>query len=298
LVMIGDLWSIDYQFFEFSPRANVLFRDDAITAHLERTPAPYRVLDAGDGYGQSILMAYRIPNVLGYHGFELRYFDELGGRANGWQNLLTPNVMDLLSVRFLILREPQPVPGFHPVGGPITTAVGKPAVLYERDSIPPYARVVLTAAKLPEEQIPLTIADPRFPFGNVVLYPDSSTMASDPIAQPFPKSAVRASIAKWAPGAMTVSLSGADPRRGHLIVSENWYPDWHAAVDGKSALVRRVDQSLIGVEVPAGAREVQLWFDSPTYARGKVLSAIAVVAALTMLLLGAIRDRRLTATAA
>jgi hypothetical protein len=297
-IMIADLWSIDRQFYHFSPRADVLFRDDAITTRLKQAALPYRVLDAGDGYGQSILMAYGIPNVLGYHGFELRYFDELGGRADGWRNLLTPNLMELLSVRFLILREPQPLPGFHQIGRPTTTAVGKPAVLYERDSTPAYARVMLTAAKAPEGQIPPTLADPRFPVGNVVLYPDSSTIVADSIVQPFPRSSVRASVNKWAPGAMTISLVGADSRRRHLVVSENWYPDWHATVDGRTAQVRRADQSLIGLEIPAGAREVKLWFDSPTYARAKVVSCLAVLAALTMVLLGAVHDRRTTALAA
>jgi uncharacterized membrane protein YfhO len=76
-----------------------------------------------------------------------------------------------------------------------------------------------------------------------------------------------------------------------LIVSENWYKDWHATVDGKAATPRRVNHSLLGVEVPAGAKTVELWFDSATYARGKRLSAVALIAALLMIGVGAFRDR-------
>jgi hypothetical protein len=296
--MVADLWSIDRQFYEFSPRASVLFRDDAITTYLKKVPQPYRVLDVASAYDRSsILMAYGISNVLGYHGFELRAYDELGGKASGWRNVTTPNLLELLSVRFLILGQAATVPGFHQVVGPTTTAIGHPALLFEKDSAPAYARVILTAAKLPGDQDVDALVDPRFVVDRVALYPDTSSEAADPIVQPFPASAVRASVSKWSPGRMTVALSGADTRAGHLVVSENWYPDWHATIDGKSAIARRADHSLLGIDVPAGAKQVELWFDSPTYARGKAISAAFVVLALLMLTAGVARDRRGIASA-
>jgi uncharacterized membrane protein YfhO len=78
------------------------------------------------------------------------------------------------------------------------------------------------------------------------------------------------------------------------VVSENWYPDWHATVDGKSAAVRRADHSLLSVDLPAGARQVELWFDSPAYARGKLLSVVALLAALLMTTIGFVRGQRAT----
>jgi hypothetical protein len=295
LLLVADLWSIDRQFFEFSPRAAVLFRDDAITTYLKKTPRPYRVLDAGNGYGHSILMSYGIPNALGYHGYELRSYDELGGKANGWQNLFTPSLLELMSVRFLILGRTADVPGFHQVVAPTTTAVGNPAVLYEKDSTPAYARLMLTAAKLPEGQDVSVLVDPRFPMSRVALYPDTSSEGADPIVQPFPSSAVQATVSKWMPGRMSVSLAGADARAGHLVVSENWYPDWRATVDGHSAVVRRADHSLLSVDVPAGATQVELWFDSPNYARGKLLSIVSVLVSLLMIGVPLIRERSTSA---
>ena len=66
------------------------------------------------------------------------------------------------------------MPGFHQVLGPVTTTPGSPAVLLERDTLPPYVRVVAGAAKLPEDQIVPTVIDPRFPFNAVALYPDTA----------------------------------------------------------------------------------------------------------------------------
>jgi len=90
---------------------------------------------------------------------------------------------------------------------------------------------------------------------------------------------------------MSVGLFGADTRGGHLIVSENWYPDWHSTVDGRPGVIHRADHSLLSVEVPAGAKEVRLWFDQPSYARGKVISLVALLAALAMIGVPLARDR-------
>jgi hypothetical protein len=291
MIAVLDLWSLDRQFFVFSPRADVLFRDDAITSYLRRAPKPYRVLDAGLAYGQtSILMAYGIPDALGYHGFELRSYDEIGGRTSGWRNVVTPNFLDLMAVRYLIVAEPQSLAGFHQVVGPNTTAIGNPGVLLERDSVAPYARVVLSAAKTADDsEVPLLL-DPRFPLGDVALFSDTSSVRADSLTRPFPRSQVRAHLSAWAPGAMTIALDGRDVQPGHLLVSENWYPDWHATIDGKGATVHRADHTLLSVDIPPGSREVRLWFEAADYARGKFVSAISLIFAAGMIGAGLLLD--------
>lgn len=287
-----DLWSIDRRFYQFSPRAEVLFANDAVTTHLQNTTPPYRVLDAANSYGQSILMKYRIPTALGYHGFELRTYDELGGKDEGWRNILSPNVLDLLAIRFLILDKSDTVPGFHEVVGPTATSFGTTAALYERDTVPLYARVVLSAAKVPEAQVVPTLIDPRFPVNGAILLPDTSNAKVSPAQPPFPSATTRAAVTHWEPGRMTVTLTGADAVTSHLLVSENWYPDWYAVIDGKPGSVRRADHSLLSVDLPAGAREVQLIFASPTYAFGKRISLAFLVLALVMVVVPLARPQR------
>ncbi len=288
-----DLWSIDRAFYQFSPRANVLFADDAVTTHLRNTTPPYRVIDVGNSYGQSsILMTYRISSARGYHGFELRAYDELGGHDEGWRNLGSPNLIDLLAIRFLILDKVDSVAGFHQVVRSTNTSFGTTAVLYERDVVPPYARVVLSAAKVPESQVVSTVVDSRFPVNGAVLLPDTSTA---PIAQahpPFPLATTRATVSDWSPGRMTVVLDGAEAAASRLLISENWYPDWHATVDGKPGVVRRADHTLLSVDLPAGAKSVELVFDSPTYARGKLVSVLGLLIAATMTIAPLVMTRR------
>jgi uncharacterized membrane protein YfhO len=126
--------------------------------------------------------------------------------------------------------------------------------------------------------------DDRFPIETVALLADTSSARVDSVAQPIPRSVVAAKVTSWTPGAMTIALTGADAKSGYLLVSENWYPDWHAEIDGKPGVVRRANHSLIGIELPAGAKSVRLWFDSPAYAKGKIVSVVALVAALALTL--------------
>lgn len=282
-----DLWSVDRAFFEFSPRARVLFADDAVTAHLRSVPMPYRVLDAGNSYPQSILMAYRVPVALGYHGFQLQRYNDLVGVRTGFDNLQTPNVLDLLAIRFLILPKTMTVQGYHQVVAPTPTAFGTTAALYERDTLPAYARVLPMSARLTDDQTLATLVDSRFPVSRVALLPDSATPTSPAARQPFAAPTVAATVRSWRPGAMSITLTGTSVTPGHLLVSENWYPGWRAEVDTKPVPVRRLDHTLIGVDLPPGAREVTLHFEAPSYERGKLISILALVVAVGMILVPA-----------
>lgn len=304
IVVIGDLWSVDRIFFTFKEPASKLFADDAVTTMLKRTTQPYRVWDPARVYlgggvqGGSVLMAYDIPQVLGYHGNELRYYDELLGGKGQWTQLVAsvttnnPTVADLVALRYIILPDEQPIPGFHKVLGPITAVTGQPAVLYERDTIPPYARVVPAAAKVPDAQLSPTIQDPRFPYDRVVLYPDTVSLQPAKIDSAALASAgVPVTSVVWAPGRIRLTVPAADPAHAggarYLLVSENWYPDWHATIDGKPAALLRGDQTFLSVVLPpGGGHEVVFEFASASYRLGKILTGLAAVLILGILASG------------
>ncbi len=286
LVVGGDLWSIDRIFFQYRAPAAELFKADAIVTRLKQEKLPFRVLDIQNVYGQlgSILLAYDLQQVLGYHGNEVRFYDELMGGKNVWHNVVNPAVLDLAATRFIVLRQEQQLPGFHKVLGPVEASQGGPAVLYERDSSAAYLRVLPAAAKVPEEQVVPTVIDPRFPFQGVALYSDTASLSPERIQPgklPAP-SAVQAAMADWEPGRMRVTLTGAETTPSYLLVSETWYPDWHATIDGKAVPVHRVDHAFLSVVLPPGAKEVRFDFHSADYRRGQLVTGLAllVVAAL------------------
>jgi hypothetical protein len=293
LVVLAEMWSVERKFITFSPNVSVSYADDPITTELRKQPLPYRVLDAG-AYQGSWLMAHKVPTLLGYHGNQERFFDELlGGKLQGHPNAIRPNIWNLFSVGYIIVGDTIDLAGWHRVLGPVQTTPGAQAVLYARDTMPPWASVVPAAAKVPENQIIPTLLDTRFPVDRIVLFPDTTSVVTAPVPDSLPEpSPVRARMLAWEPGSMRIGLEGQAAAASWLVVSENWYPDWQATVDGQPASVFRGQYSLITIPIPVGAKEVTLEFRSRAYQRGRLITFISLIAALGLWLVPLVRTRR------
>jgi hypothetical protein len=286
-----DLFVNVRRFFDYSPRASALYADDPVTVRLEATPKPYRVLDAGV-YREVYLMGKEIPQVLGYHGNELHAYDQLLGGKNEWQNVGARNILDLTAARYILLSGPQTIRGYHVALGPATTTQGQTAYLLEADSIPPYARVVPAAAKVPDEQIVPTLLDPRLDPSRLLLLAPDAPVSVLPLDSMPERSAVRATVTSWQPGSMHIRLDPAPDRDAYLLVSENWYPEWGATVDGKPAQLLRGDYAFITVPVPRGSREVQLDYQRGQYRTGVAMTLASLGGIALWLLLPLVLRRR------
>ena len=295
LVVGGDLWLNARGFWIYEPNPHATWqRPDPVTQRLTATRAPYRVLDLGV-YGSDALMAFDVPQVLGYHGNQLRYYDDLLGRnGDSYDNLRYLRLWDLLAVRYVIMPARGPndsIPGFSRILTSVTTSEGVQADLLERKDVPPYARVVPAAFKGDSNTIVPTLLDPRMDYSRLVLFDKNQPVSPPPISSLPAPSPSQARVTAWQPGEMTVALDPAPPAPSYVVVAENWFPTWQATVDGHGAPVLRGDGSLIAVPVPAGARQVALTFRSPAYRTGKGIS-LASLAGLFLAVLVPITARR------
>jgi uncharacterized membrane protein YfhO len=89
-----------------------------------------------------------------------------------------------------------------------------------------------------------------------------------------------------------MQLDSSPPAGTALIVSENYFPGWTAAVDGRPALTDRAQYNLIGVPLPANAKHIDLRFNDPAYQRGKAITLVALLAAVGLLIFGLVSSRR------
>ncbi len=281
VVVAGDLWSLDRKFFRYSPPAEVTFADDDIIRYIKQQGGRSRVINLFGVYHGSILMAHEVQSLIGYHGNEVHYFDELMGGKNVWRHLLSqPHLWDLMAVRYIILPQVQDLPGYHRVLGPVPTASGSFGVLYEADSVPPYVRVLAAAAKAPDDQIVGAVVDPRFPYDRVALYPDTASVAVAEISQIPDPSPLHATLTEWQPGLIRIGLSGTAEVPQYLVVAETWYPDWRATVDGEPAQVLRGQGALLSVVLPPGAAEVEFSFHTSGYRAGMTISLMSLLGVL------------------
>jgi hypothetical protein len=296
LLVGADLWRDGRHFWVYSPpptRGGGLYQTDSMITRLKAAPIPMRVLNL-EVYPQNVLMAHGIPQVLGYQGQELRYYDELLGGRNEWRYLFTSTrLWQLLAVRFVVIPDTAKLPGYHLVLGPVTTGAGTRGFLYEADTLPPYARVVPAAAKVEEQAIPPTLADPRLPgYDRVVLFPPDAPINPAPVTTWPPPSASHAHVTAWGAGRMTIALDPAPKDSSYVLISENWYLDWRAMVDGRPGRVLRGDHALLTVPVEAGARKIELSYYSRSFARAKLIALLTIVVVLAGFVVPPIAARR------
>ena len=295
-VVAVDLWSVERLYWRFSPPAAELFASDSTIAYIQAQPEPGRVLGfATTPQGQTdpfirrdALMGHQVRTVLGYHGNELGRYQLLGGFAEGWRMIANPNFWHLMNVKYVLTdAEDLGVPGLNRVVGPVRNAYGTNVYLFQMAEDNPAAWVTPAIVKGTDEQAMGTVLDPRFDVRRAAIFDTAASVKAVELQTMPERSTVNARTTRYDPGAIDVELDAPAPAGSALMVSENYYPGWSATVDGKPATTARADVSLIGVELPEGARKVELRFSSAPYEQGKTITLVALVAALAWLIGGA-----------
>jgi hypothetical protein len=298
-----DLWSIERSYWMFSPPGKKLFASDAIVEQIKAEPQPERVVAFSvrgavprdpflDGDG---LMVHGIRTVMGYHGNQIGRYNDLIGLHSQDNRLFSPNVLALTNARYFLTDIPElPFIGNTTrVKGPVVNASGDTTFLFRFAAENPYAWVTPIAVRAPDNQVISTLLNPRFDVKRAALFDTSARVATAENVQALPEPvSLTTSVRSYAPGKVDIDLSAPAPAGSALVASENYYPGWLATVDGKPANIGRVDYTMIGVELPAGARSVSLRFTSPAYEQGKRVTWIAIFLGLLMLAGGTWRDRR------
>lgn len=304
LLAAMDLWSILRYYWVFSPPAAQVYASDPTVDYMKRETQPARVIAlplAPIGVRDPVLegdalMVHRIRNVIGYHGNQLGRYNQLMDKDQGYRQIVNPNVWKLLNARFLLTNadNPQEVfPGATRVAGPAQDAAGITVRLYKLPGDNPYAWVVPIIVKAPDDAVIGTVRDLRFDVRRAALFDTAAAVAgvANVTALPEPL-AIGASVTRYAPGSVDIRLAAPAPKGSALMVSENYYPGWQATVAGKPVVTGRADYTLIGVQLPEGATDVSLTFTSPAYQKGKLITLIAIAAALILAGVGAVAERR------
>ena len=300
-----DQVSVLRTYWRFIPPASQSFATDATIEYMKQATRtnPGRVIAQPiDGswvprdpaLRYSGLMAHGIRSATGYHGNELRRYDDLlGPEAEGYPQLGNPNLWALANVRFFLTDAAKfPLETARLVAGPTRDAHGSTVYLYELPGDNRAAWVAPAMIKAADSVTLATVLDPRFPVHSVAIFNDSANVKAAQLKAPPAPIDLPVSVTKYEAGAISVSLGAPAPEGSALIVSENFYPGWSAMVDGKPATAARAMYSLIGVPLPTGARSVTLQFRSASYEKGKFISLAALGAALLLLAGGVAGTRR------
>jgi len=305
-----DLWSVERQYWQFSPPAKVLFATDPALELLKKQPEPGRVVVYGQGdsgivasdpyFGTDTqgrgtgLMVHGIRSVAGYHGNEIgRYQTLMDMRLpNGAPAMISPTFWRHENARFLYTNAPLADSAVKLLVGPVRNSAGSTVYLYRLPGDNPYAWVASAIAKAPDSDAEAAVLDPRFDPARIAVFDTSANVQANVGRTPPEPLALTADTRAFGPGRADVALSAPAPAGSALVVAENYYPGWQATVDGRAVPTYRADFNLIGVPLPAGARSVALRYHDPAATTGRIITIVALLIALAALGAGLAADRR------
>jgi hypothetical protein len=308
-----DLFSIEKQYWMFSPRASVLYAADPAIQYIKAHPQPVRVLTlelprvgrdvmlGGDG-----LMVHDVRQALGYHGNEIGRYQLLAGKSSTTDYdpriYLSQAFWRQENVQFLYTNADSSVvhdltlnfglPPLQKVLGPVKDAQGNPAYLYRLPGDNPLAWLATVFVKAPDDQALDVVRKQQFDPKRVAILDTNSRIPAAQIKTLPEPLDVPVRVLSFAPGRIQLQLTAPAPAGAALVVSENYFTGWRATADGKPVATDRADYNLIGVQLPTGARSVDLRFDDPAYQRGKLITIVAILAALILAAFGALTSHR------
>ena len=304
LIVATDLWSIEKQYWMFSPPASKLYASDAGIDYLKKLAQPSRVVVFAVGEGNAVaphdpelmgdgLMVHGIRSVTGYHGNELGRYRNLGKVEEGYSARLNPAFWQLMNINYFITNtDTLPIDGAVRVAGPLVNSAGTRVSLYKLDGDRPFAWVAPVMAKYPDDVVLQAMQQPTFATYQVAILDTAAKVTTPSLSVLPPPLTITTSTADYRPGHFTVTLSAPAPAGSALVASENFYPGWKATVDGKPAEVLRTDYVLMGVPLPAGAQKVEFSFDNATYPKGRTVTYAAILLSLLLTAAGFAADRR------
>ena len=238
---------------------------------------PFRVFSVAQ-QGQDVKPAmYGLELVAGHHPNDLaRYRELIGMVGSGFpRNLVdAPDIARLLNVRFIIWPTWQlgPQKGLQAVSETRTQDGRAYETVYAFPGLPRARLLARAVVKSDAEAVPYMLSDAFDPDSEVVLAREPPIrLDGRPVA-----GEVRWGLRE--PDHLRLSVRADRPAL--LVIADNWFPAWHATVDGKDAPVLRAYHTLRAVPVPAGEHTVELVYHSELVARSLVLSLLVLAGLL------------------
>jgi hypothetical protein len=291
-LVVIDLWRVDLKFIETDEYSNY-FRKNPVVDFLEKDTERFRTLVLpGTLGGENFLALYDIPQVFGYHGNQLKRYNEFTEKEyrenaatqreyyDRYSQFLFGSKPDLLNVKYLLSGADFSHPKFRKV------YQDEGIFVFQNTQYLPRARIVFAYEVIEDdEKILERLKAPEFDHINKVILektPQNILSPGDTIGVSGSAEIVEDKI-----NSFTVRVKLSYP--GFLVLSENHYPAWKAFVDGKKTEILRANYTFRAVFLDEGEHQVRLVYDSPYYQLAKNVSGISILFVFFVLILSFVR---------
>lgn len=280
VILVFDLWRVDSRPMDVAETSltDQVFRNkDWVNFIKQDTQEKFRIADFVSATPNATAY-WLLENVGGYHSAKLRVYQDMldvtsGGSTSGVTN---PFVWNLLNVKYIVDR--RQIPGMQ-------------AVFQSQQE---QAFVYLNPTYLPRAWfVDRVEVDKPLPILERMKYNPGQNENFNPREVVFLEEKLNKSIVPATEGAnvkvtdyrnQNITLQANATGSNFLLLSEVYYPEWRAYVDGKETEIIKSNYFMRGIVVPAGEHKIELKYESPKFETGKTASLVTNIFVMLALL--------------
>lgn len=267
LSLIGlNLFTINWRFNLAEPPTDGPFPRTGLVEFLQSQPGVYRVSTAGllPG-GANAGIVHNIEDITGNTPLRLEAFQQFEDQVGSWRR------WQLLNVHYVVSDRELDGPGMERV-----YKEGEVRVYQVGDPLP-RAWIVNDVETASDAKAYARLnADDLDPRRTGIVPPGS------PLTNVPPGGQGSVSVVERRPGSLVLDLDAT--QESVLLISQPFYPGWHATVDGQTATIHRADVLLQALAVSAGTHRIEISYRLAWWPFALSASALlACVAALVLL---------------
>jgi hypothetical protein len=278
VLTVVDLLRVDSRYIQIVRYDDFFPPDPGIEALQARLQAGERVLTVGGVYQEGFLATYGVPEVFGYHGNQLRWYNALtrfdvrqsartaADLEQYWLGFLNSGALRALSARYVLLPGQVELPGYRLLGADQRVAV------YLNDGAVPGAAVV------PEVQVEPDSARRVTMLWSPTFNPAQTALVEQPVLAVGQAGGTGTAMIEGN-GDDTLAVRARTSGPALLTISRTYHPSWQAEIDGVAAPVIRANHALMAVPLSrSGEHRVVLRY------RPKIVQLAAGMAAATWII--------------
>jgi len=263
LITIIDLFRFGWKFEPFTKK-EYLFPETKITTFLQNQKQPFRVISTDSKIlPPNFSIMYKLQTLDGYDPLYLQRYGELMAASSrgipdisppfGFNRIITPQdslsrISNLLGIKYVLSLEDQTNKKLNLV---FTDGFIK---VYENNSALPRAFFVVntTIAKSKQQAIN-ALFEVNYQLNSRAVVENVSDESL------FKTNWDMGQVDFVDYGAEKVILKTSNPGEGFLVLTDSYYPSWHATIDGKETKIYLTDFNFRGIIVPKGNHVIEFY---------------------------------------
>ncbi len=289
-----DLWRVDSRPLDITTKSDYEqnFQEHDYVQFIKQDKSLYRILDLNEPTS-NIPVSWGMQTIAGYHAAKMRTYQDIVDVTGNQQGyfIFNPFMWSLLNTKYIIAQG-----AVDTIEGRMTPAFVSKEQQQGRDGKPVQTIVWKNNAVLPraffvrgfEVQPPVTalglMRDASFNPRDVLFFDKKPEGIAPTSEEPIDPSET-VDITKYENETVEMKYNAKYQRL--LFMSDTWYPNWEAKLDGSTVLpIYKADWSFRALSVPAGSHTITFTYHDGRYETGRTLALATNVIAILGLVIG------------